>query len=74
MNSNDPDKETLDAWNKDPNNWYFGVFYFNKKDKRLLPPKRVPMLGWTINFANPLSILISVILTAIIILLIRFIK
>ena len=40
-------------------NWVLGIFYFNTKDKRLFPPKRVPILGWTINFANPYSILIG---------------
>ncbi|TCN53922.1 DUF5808 domain-containing protein [Flavobacterium circumlabens] len=27
-------------------------FYYNPKDKRLFPPKRIKQLGWTINFAN----------------------
>ena len=53
-----PSKETLNQWHKDPNNWKWGVFYFNRKDKRVFPPKRVSMLGWTVNFANPLSVLI----------------
>ncbi|MGZ3904957.1 MAG: DUF5808 domain-containing protein [Bacteroidia bacterium] len=42
----------------DPSKWKFGVFYFNKDDKRIFPPKRNPYLGWTINFANPYSILV----------------
>ncbi|MEO6130346.1 MAG: DUF5808 domain-containing protein [Saprospiraceae bacterium] len=33
-------------------------FYFNKQDRRLFPPKRIPWWGWTINFANPLSIFV----------------
>lgn len=57
QNQDKPDKETLDKWHRDPNNWKWGVFYFNKKDKRLLPPKRFKYMGWTINFANPYSIL-----------------
>ena len=52
-----PSKETLNEWHKDPSNWILGMFYFNKKDKRLFPPKRLAYLGWTINFANPLSVL-----------------
>jgi uncharacterized membrane protein len=44
-------------WHNDSNNWKFGIIYFNPKDKRLFPPKRVPWAGWTINFANPFSIL-----------------
>ncbi len=53
---NKPDKETLEQWHADPANWKLGVFYYNKKDKRIFPPKRIGYLGWTINFANPLSI------------------
>ncbi|OOG71478.1 DUF5808 domain-containing protein [Flavobacterium sp. A45] len=53
----DPSKETLDKWNKDPNNWIWGIFYYNKEDKRIFPPKRIEDMGSTINFANPKSIL-----------------
>lgn len=53
-----PTKEILQEWHDDPSNWKLGIFYFNKKDKRLLPPKRIEGLGWTINFANPYSVLI----------------
>ena len=57
--SNKPSQETLDKWQKDPTNWKLFVFYFNKEDKRIFPPKR-SKLGWTINFANPRSILAMV--------------
>jgi uncharacterized membrane protein len=33
-----------------------GMFYYNKDDKRILPPKQNKWMGWTINFANPVSI------------------
>ena len=52
-----PDKETYKAWHGDPANWRMGIFYYNKKDKRIFPPKRYSSWGWTINFANPYSIL-----------------
>ncbi len=55
---NKPSQETLNQWHKDPNNWKLGMFYFNKKDKRIFPPKRVSMLGWTVNFANPISVMV----------------
>jgi uncharacterized membrane protein len=55
-----PDKETLDAWHADPDNWKLGLFYYNPKDKRVLPPKLIKWMGWTINFANPFSILVLV--------------
>ena len=53
-----PNKELLQTWHDDPSNWKWGIFYFNKKDKRLLPPKRIQGLGWTVNFANPYSVLL----------------
>lgn len=66
MNSNDkPSKEQLDAWQSNPDNWKLGIFYYNPEDKRIFPPKRNKFLGWTINFANPLSILAFVALIAI---------
>lgn len=62
----EPSKETKDNWRKDPSNWIWGIFYFNKEDKRLFPPKRIKELGWTINFGNPNSILFFIILFAVI--------
>ena len=41
----------------DPLNWKWGIFYYNKTDKRIFLPKRNG-LGWTVNFANPYSILL----------------
>jgi uncharacterized membrane protein len=61
-----PSRETLDQWHNDPANWRMGFFYYNKKDKRIFPPKRT-YLGWTINFANPYSILAMVVLVAVLI-------
>lgn len=52
-----PSKETLDKWNKDPKNWIWGIFYYNKEDQRIFPPKKNEDMGSTINFANPKSIL-----------------
>jgi uncharacterized membrane protein len=46
--------------------WKLGVFYFNSKDKRLLPPKRYG-LGWTVNFANPYSIVCLIFIIAVLI-------
>ena len=51
-----PSKETLEKWNQDPNNWKWGCIYYNNEDQRLLPPKRIPWMGWTVNFANPKSV------------------
>jgi len=48
----------MEVWHNDPSNWIWGLFYYNKKDKRIFPPKRFAFFGWTINFANPLSVLV----------------
>ena len=50
---------------KEPQNlahWILWIFYYNPDDKRLLPPKRIPWMGWTVNFANPYSIALSMVL------------
>jgi uncharacterized membrane protein len=52
-----PSRQTLEEWHDDPSNWTLGVFYYNKEDKRLFPPKRIGWMGWTVNFANPVSII-----------------
>ena len=36
-----------------PENYWLGIFYFNRKDKRAIVPKRRRFLGWTVNFARP---------------------
>ena len=61
-----PDKETKDQWHSNPDNWIWGIFYFNKEDKRLMPPKRFKSMGWTINFANLNSILFMLVLIVVI--------
>ena len=53
----------MDKYDHDnPENWKWYFFYYNKKDPRIFPPKRLWYLGWTINFANPYSILATAIL------------
>lgn len=56
MKPEKPTQEDYDNWHKNPNNWYLGFFYYNPKDKRLLPPKRIQWMGYTVNFANPYSV------------------
>jgi uncharacterized membrane protein len=50
----------MEQWQNDPSKWIWGLFYYNKEDKRLLPPKRIAAMGWTVNFANPKSVLLMV--------------
>ena len=41
---------------KEKKEGYVGPFYWNPGDKRVFVPKRWGY-GWTVNFANPFSIL-----------------
>jgi uncharacterized membrane protein len=65
-----PSIEILEKWRKDPNNWKWDCLYYNKEDQRLFPPKRIPWMGWTINFANWKSILAFLLVLGSILLLI----
>ena len=47
-NQEEPNQETQEKWSKDPENWIWGIFYYNKEDNRLLVDKRNPNLGGTI--------------------------
>jgi uncharacterized membrane protein len=47
-----------DEMDKDPNNWKWGIFYYNPDDDRLFVPKRIPSFGATINFGNPKAYLV----------------
>jgi uncharacterized membrane protein len=67
-------KETYDEWHKDAKNWKWGILYFNKKDKRIFPPKKNKFLGWTTNFANPISVFFFVLIILGLTFLLRYIK
>jgi uncharacterized membrane protein len=58
-------KEILDTMSRNPSNWK-GIFYFNRRDPRIIVPKLNPSLGWTLNFASPYSYLFLVSLALII--------
>ena len=64
--------EQEEQWRKDPNNYVWGLFYYNREDKRLMPPKYYKEMGWTVNFAYPKSILAMVALIGGSLLLIYF--
>jgi len=51
----------------DPTNYKWAVFYFNRKDSRVMVPKRSKMTGWTLNFGNIYTylLILSLILVAI---------
>jgi len=69
-----PTKETFEKWRKDPIYWKWRIFYFNKSDKRIFTPKRNKYLGWTVNFANPNSIVALVTAVAIIYTIFQYLK
>ncbi len=50
-------KPTDEQLHADPTNWKFGIFYFCRQDQRIVVPKRIRGLGWTINFARPSALL-----------------
>ena len=39
--------------------WVWGIFYFNPDDTRIIVPKRIEWLGWTLNYAQPISVIIT---------------
>ena len=47
---------TPDHFQCDPANWKLGIFYFCRADLRMIVPKRIRGLGWTLNFARPLAV------------------
>ena len=58
-------REIENSMNKNPNNRK-GIFYYNRKDYRLIVPKNNPYLGWTLNFASPYTYLFLAFLFALV--------
>lgn len=48
-------REELENLWRDRRNWKWGVYYC-KADPRVIVPKRVKWMGWTINFALPSAV------------------
>jgi uncharacterized membrane protein len=75
MNHNSqPTEEEKNNWHNDPDNWIWGLFYYNPKDKRMFPPKKMKEFGWTINFANPNSVFLTVVFILILMILSESVK
>jgi uncharacterized membrane protein len=64
MKSKFDDQEELDRMRLDPDNYKWGIFYFNPQDSRIFLSKKIPIMGFTLNFANPYSYLILILLLA----------
>lgn len=48
-------------------NYKIGIIYWNPQDSRLFVPKRERSMGYTINFAHKLNILILIGITALVV-------
>jgi uncharacterized membrane protein len=53
-------QENEDKKHADLRHCKFGILYFNKEDRRIIVPKRIGFLGWTLNFANPIVYVILI--------------
>jgi uncharacterized membrane protein len=68
-------QETNEAEWRNAENWRLGL-YSSRKDSRVIVPKRIRGLGWTVNFGRPagvallLAILIGIPLLTILIVLV----
>ena len=51
-----------DFEHQNPENWIWGIFYFNKNDYRFLVSKRNPIMGWTFNFAHPITFIVLILI------------
>ena len=67
------DKQRNDSNFNESDNW-IGVFYFNRKDTRLIVPKRIAGFGWTLNLANSYTYILLIAVIAIIVSFKYFIK
>lgn len=43
-----------------PENYKWGFIYYNPEDSRVMVPKISPAMGWTFNFANPITYIIFI--------------
>lgn len=48
-------------------NYKIGIIYWNPQDSRLFVPKRERSMGYTLNFAHRLNILILAVITALVV-------
>ena len=69
-----PNQKILNARHDNPSNWKWGILYYNKEDKRIFSPKKFKYLGWTVNFANPYSILALLGIVFLIIIVYNYLK
>lgn len=71
--TSEPSEWTMKEWHDNPKNWKLGVLYVNSKDNRIFLPNRF-YGGWTLNFANPYSIIAIIVIVLILVSLTIIIK
>ena len=59
-------QEEIESCWKDPRNRKWG-FYYCKADPRVIVPKRLKWMGWTVNAARPSAIPVSLLMLAILV-------
>ena len=57
-------EEIENCW-KDPHNWKWRVYYC-KADPRVIVPRRLKWMGWTVNFARPSALPLVGLLVAVV--------
>jgi uncharacterized membrane protein len=50
--------------NINPENYKWGLLYFNRSDYRIIVPKINKRMGWTLNFARPETYIIIAVFIA----------
>jgi uncharacterized membrane protein len=53
-------QKQLDDMKNNPDNYKWGIFYYNTNDTRVIVPKRNAHMGWTLNFANGYSYILVI--------------
>lgn len=59
-------REEIEACWRAPSNYKWGLIYYCKADPRAIVPRRLKWMGWTVNFACPSAIPITVLLIALV--------
>ena len=59
----------MDDPTQNPENYKWNTFYFNRNDPRVFVQKRLPMMGFGLNFARSESYAVIIIMICLIILI-----
>ena len=66
-------REEIEACWKDPHNWKWRVYYC-KADPRVIVPKRLKWMGWTVNFVRPSAIPVMLCMIALVVVPVAMVK